>query len=147
MGCANAITPVAKCPEGRSPEEYKQTITVGNCKKSPCRLRKGRTVNVEFKFTPLEGSKTVVNKVSALIVGLPFPFIGVDNTDACGNLFESDGTTQASCPLEAGKEYVYKNHFDILQIYPLLKLEVNWALIGSNGQPVMCFRVPAKITN
>ncbi|KAK4884508.1 hypothetical protein RN001_000779 [Aquatica leii] len=147
IGYINAITPVSKCPQARSPEEYKQVITVGNCKKHPCRLRKGHTINVDFRFTPIAETKTVRNSVTATIAGLPFPFIGVDDTDACNNIFESDGTTQAKCPLQSGKEYVYKNHFDILPLYPIVKVEVSWALIGSDRQPVMCFTVPAKITN
>ncbi|KAF2891661.1 hypothetical protein ILUMI_14512, partial [Ignelater luminosus] len=105
---------------GKSLEELKQTVTVGNCKKTPCRLRKRRTVQVEFKFTPDREVKSLKNNVNAIIVGLPFPFIGVDGTDACSQLYETDGTTKASCPLKAGTEYVYKNQFDVLQIYPVV---------------------------
>ena len=54
IGLNNADTPVNKCPGGRSPEDYKQTISVGNCRKQPCRLRKGHTVDVEFKFNGSE---------------------------------------------------------------------------------------------
>ncbi|KAF5292924.1 hypothetical protein FQA39_LY13804 [Lamprigera yunnana] len=112
------IEPIISVP-ARSPEEYQQVVSIGNCKKSPCRLRKGNTVNAEFKFTPIQDTKTLKNSVSAIIVGIPFPFIGVDNTDACDNIFEADGTTKASCPLKKGTEYVYKNHFNILDIYPI----------------------------
>lgn len=63
-------------------------------------------------------TKTVRNNVFANIVGVPFPFIGVDGADACGLIYEADGTTKASCPLKAGTEYVYKNTIDILEIYP-----------------------------
>lgn len=62
--------------------------------------------------------KKLRNLVYANIAGIPFPFIGVDNTNACPNIYESDGETKASCPLKAGKEYQYKNKIDILDIYP-----------------------------
>lgn len=139
-------TTVDRCPQGRSPEDYKQTVSVGTCKKGPCRLRKGHVVNVEFKFTPEEEVKTLTNRVNALFGPLPFPFIGVDGTDACTNVFESDATTKATCPLKAGKSYVYKNNFDILQIYPVIRLVVHWGLVANSGNDVMCFEVPAKIT-
>ncbi|XP_031349712.1 NPC intracellular cholesterol transporter 2-like, partial [Photinus pyralis] len=130
----------------RSPEDYKQSITVGSCKKHPCRLRKGRVVDVEFRFTPEEDVKGLSNSVSALLGSLPFPFIGVDGTDACVNIFAADGTTKAGCPLKAGTSYVYKNHFEILPIYPLIRIVVHWGLVTSDGKDVMCFEVPAKIT-
>jgi Niemann-Pick C2 protein len=57
------------------------------------------------------------NNVHAKIVGVPFPFIGVDGTDACPEIFLPDGS-KAGCPLKAGQEYVYKNSFKVLEIYP-----------------------------
>jgi Niemann-Pick C2 protein len=55
--------------------------------------------------------------VNAKIAGVPFPFIGVDGTNACSQIFLPDGS-QAGCPLKAGQEYLYKNTLKVLDIYP-----------------------------
>lgn len=60
---------------------------------------------------------SVLNRVSANVFGVPFPFIGVDGTSACTNVFDASGK-QVGCPLKAGTEYVYKNKFDVLEAYP-----------------------------
>jgi Niemann-Pick C2 protein len=61
--------------------------------------------------------------VHAKIAGVPFPFIGVDGTDACSQVFFPDGS-KAGCPLKAGQEYVYKNALKVLEIYPKVSLRV-----------------------
>ncbi|XP_034239271.1 NPC intracellular cholesterol transporter 2 homolog a [Thrips palmi] len=124
----------------------KENIAISNCVKAPCRLRRKTTTHVEFKFTPDTEVKTLKTEVNAKILGIPFPFIGVDNTNACGGIFLADGT-KASCPLKAGQEYLYRNKFDILEIYPKVKVLVHWALVNQNGERILCFNVPAKITS
>jgi Niemann-Pick C2 protein len=65
----------------------------------------------------------VTTAVFAKIAGIPFPFIGVDGTDACSKIFLPDDS-KAGCPLKAGQEYVYKNAFTILEIYPKVHIHV-----------------------
>lgn len=78
------------------------------------------------------------------ILGLPLPFVGVDGISACDKVFQSDGTTKAPCPLKKGVEYLYKNSFPILEIYPRVNPIVHWS-ISENGKDISCFEVPAKI--
>ena len=78
-------------------------------------------------------------------MGIPLPFIGVDGTSACENIYTEDGSQKLDCPLKAGETYLYKNQFEVLQIYPKLNLVVHWALT-KNNKNVVCFEVPAKIT-
>lgn len=86
--------------------------------------------------------------MNAVILGVPLPFIGVDGTSACTNLYLEDGVTKTQCPLIAGKKYVYKNSFDVLRVYPTIAaLDVHWALTESNNKELVCFEIPAKITN
>lgn len=114
------------------------------------------------------------NEVNAKILGIPFPFLGVDNTSACGAVYLADGITKANCPLKAGEEYIYKNQFNILEIYPKasssrrqtlnvvqrlvrqrdrdvllfqVKVGVHWALVTQDNDRVLCFDVPAKIVS
>lgn len=86
--------------------------------------------------------------MNAVILGVPLPFIGVDGTSACNNLYLEDGVTKTRCPLTAGQKYVYKNSFDVLPVYPTIAtLDVHWALTESNNKELVCFEIPAKITN
>lgn len=90
--------------------------------------------------------KRLTTKVSGIILGVPFPFIGVDGTSACNNVFETDGTTKASCPLKAGTEYIYKNSFPVLELYPNVDVIVHWALHDEDAKrDAACFQVPSKI--
>lgn len=73
------------------------------------------------------------NNVFANIVGVPFPFIGVDGSEACGNIYTADGKTKADCPLKAGTEYVYKNAIDVLEIYPRVSLLLRKFFFQSNS--------------
>lgn len=110
-------------------------------------MRKNTKVEIELKFTPDHDVKQLRTTVNAIIVGVPLPFIGVDGTSACENIFMADGETKTKCPLKAGTEYVYKNSFDVLPIYPSLpSLDVHWALSESGNKDLVCFEVPAKIT-
>lgn len=90
----------------------------------------------------------LTTSVSAIILEVPLPFIGVDGTSACKNLFLEDGVTKTKCPLKAGEKYVYKNSFEVLPIYPnIASLDVHWALTEPNNKDFVCFQLPAKITN
>lgn len=90
--------------------------------------------------------KKLTTTVNAIIAGIPLPFIGVDGTSACNNLYLEDGTTKTQCPLKAGQNYVYKNSFDVLPVYPSIsQLVVHWALVDGNNKNVACFQLPARI--
>lgn len=85
--------------------------------------------------------------MSAIVLSIPLPFIGVDGKSARNNVFEEDGETKAKFPLKAGQNYIYKNSFKVLPAYPTIgALDVHWALTESNNRDLVCFEVPAKIT-
>lgn len=91
--------------------------------------------------------KGLTTSVTAIVLNIPLPFIGVDGTSAKNNVFLDDGITKAKFPLKAGESYVYKNSFDVLPVYPTIgALDVHWALTESNNKDLVCFEVPAKIT-
>lgn len=89
--------------------------------------------------------KELTTSVYAIVLGLPLPFIGVDGTSACDKMFLEDGITKVECPLKAGQNYVYKNSFPVLELYPKLTLVVHWALTTKNNKDAVCFELPAKI--
>jgi Niemann-Pick C2 protein len=79
-----------------------------------------------FNVVPDQDATSVRNTVNAKIAGVPFPFIGVDGTNACSQIFLPDGS-KAGCPLKAGQEYLYKNTLKVLEIYPKVSLHLfNW---------------------
>ncbi|KAJ6637035.1 NPC intracellular cholesterol transporter 2 like a [Pseudolycoriella hygida] len=136
-------TDVKQCEGGKTKKLDASDVTVSNCDKGTCKLRKKSTVNITMKFTPEVDVKKLTTSVYANVLGIPLPFIGVDGTSACDKVFSADGLTQANCPLKAGETYVYKNSFPVLEIYPKLNLVVHWALTYKDD--IACFELPAKI--
>jgi len=137
-------TPVQSCSGG--PHPLSDNYDIIGCIKPPCKLKRNTNATIELKFTPTEDVASVKNTVHAIIAGIPFPFIGVDGTDACSKIFLPDGST-AGCPLKAGQEYVYKNTFKVLEIYPKLRLVVHWAITARGNKDLLCIEVPARITS
>lgn len=123
-------------------------VSISNCKKGRCRLRKKTKVSIEMKLIPDHNIKQLTTSVGAVILGIPLPFVGVDGTSACNNIYTEDGAQKTKCPLKAGEKYLYKNSFDVLPIYPTIPdLTVHWSLKESNAKDLVCFELPAKITN
>ncbi|RZC38153.1 epididymal secretory protein E1, partial [Asbolus verrucosus] len=89
----------------------------------------------------------LTNSVVAYIAGVPFPFVGYDQNDACPLIYTADGKEKAGCPLKAGQDYIYRDNIDVLQIYPRVKAVIHWGITGDDGNDVICFEVPARITN
>ncbi|KOX78887.1 hypothetical protein WN51_08646 [Melipona quadrifasciata] len=92
-------------------------VKISGCDVPPCKLRRRTKASIEYKFTPDEDAENIVNNVSASIFSVPLPFVGVDGTTACDNIFNLDGTS-AGCSLKKGVDYIYKREFPVLQIYP-----------------------------
>ncbi|KAG5319104.1 NPC2 protein, partial [Acromyrmex heyeri] len=119
-------------------------IKISNCDKPECPLKQGSNINIEMKLVPNRDIKSLTNNVQGIINGIPIPFIGVDGTNACDNIYNADGS-KAGCPLKKDEQYVYKNGFPILSIYPRIPVTIYYALKDGNDR-VMCFEVPARIT-
>jgi len=137
-------TPVQTCSGG--PHPLSDNYNLLECTKPPCKLKRNTNITMELTFTPDEDVDSVRNTVYAKIAGIPFPFIGVDGTDACSKIFLPDGSS-AGCPLKAGQTYVYKNGFRVLEIYPKLRVVVHWAVTARGNKDLLCFEVPARITS
>lgn len=97
-------------------------ISVSNCERPTCNLKQGTTATITIRLVPNRTIQTLTNAVSALLFNVPLPFVGVDGTNACDNIYKSDGVTKVGCPLETGEEYLYINSFDVLPIYPRVSL-------------------------
>lgn len=97
-----------------------KTVEISNCNKTPCKLKKNTKIAIQENFVPDHDIKDLTTSVHATILSVPFPFIGVDGKDACGNIYSTDGK-KVGCPLKAKTEYVYKNEFPILEGYPKVR--------------------------
>ncbi|XP_050295440.1 NPC intracellular cholesterol transporter 2 isoform X1 [Anthonomus grandis grandis] len=140
-------TNVQQCPNAKI-EGLEKKVQIGNCNKPPCRLRKNTKVPLILKFQPAAEMKNLTQTVNANILGIAFPFIGVDGTSACDKVYEEDEKTKNNCQFEKGKTYVFKDAIDVLQVYPTLKTVVHWSLTDSTTKKdAICFEVPARITN
>lgn len=105
------------------PFEDSNQITVSGCDKPLCTLKQGTTVTIEIKIVPSRTIQHLSNAVSGILFNVPLPFVGVDGTNACDNIYHKDNT-KAGCPLEKDVEYVYRNSFPILPIYPKVILQL-----------------------
>ncbi|KYN36062.1 Epididymal secretory protein E1, partial [Trachymyrmex septentrionalis] len=126
------------------PFEDADQISISDCDKPECPLKQGSTIKIEMKLVPNKDIQSLKNNVQGIITGIPIPFVGVDGTNACDNIYNADGS-KAGCPLKKGEQYIYKNSFPILSIYPRIPVIVYYALKEGNDR-VACFEVPAKIT-
>lgn len=105
-----------------TPFEDATQISISGCDQPVCTLKQGTTTVIEIKLVPNKDIQTLTNSVQALLFNVPLPFVGVDGTDACDNIYNADGS-KASCPLQQGVEYKYKNSFDILSFYPRVSFQ------------------------
>ncbi|KAK9503664.1 hypothetical protein O3M35_010178 [Rhynocoris fuscipes] len=142
---ATQATKVRKCSTFNG-EIAADAISISACDGPPCKLRKKSEVLVNIKFTPETDIEKIVTTVNMKLLGIPFPFIGVDGTSACDKIFESDGKTKANCPLVKGKEYLYQNTFKVLEIYPNVKGVVHWGLHDpTTDKDASCFEILVRI--
>lgn len=137
----STATQVNHC-DGKPYEDPNQ-VKISDCDNPVCNLKKKTRVSIEQIFTPEKEIDNLITSVYAKIVGVDLPFIGVDGTNACDNIYDKSGA-KAGCPLKKGETYIYKNDFPILELYPKLSMEVRWALMDGSDQ-ITCFMVPAKI--
>ncbi|RZF42476.1 hypothetical protein LSTR_LSTR004395 [Laodelphax striatellus] len=140
----NGITNVKSCPKEKTVAEG--SVNVSTCEKLPCKLKHGTEVTIEMRFTPEENVTSVSNNIFAYVASIPLPWIGQDGLRVCDKIYNEDGATLANCPLTAGKEYLYKNSFDILRIYPTIPVKVHWALLDQKRKALTCFEMDARIT-
>lgn len=142
-------------------------VTIDNCGNTDCRLVKKSTVHLSFNFIPsnfilhlftpklyilkkllftARPLQSLQTNVSAFMMNMNLPFLGVTGTSANGNVFDKDGSSPATFPLHPNQSYVYKRSFPILPFYPLSHMTITWAISpNGGGDDVVCFEVGANI--
>jgi len=122
-----------------------EDVRVSDCTDSPCKLRKGDEVTIEFDFVPDKDYDELTTAVFGGIGIIRVPFREVHGTNACKDVVRKSDS-KPGCPVEAGQVYTYKNKFPILKSYPAVSVQVQYGL--NNGKnAVVCFNLPSKISN
>jgi len=122
-----------------------EDVRISDCPDAPCKLRKGTSTTIEFDFQPDKLYQKLTTSVFGGIGIIRVPFRDVHGMDACKDITrKSDG--KKGCPLEANHVYTYSNSFPILKNYPAVSVQVQYGL-NDKKTPVVCFTLPAKITN
>ncbi|CRL07140.1 CLUMA_CG020135, isoform A [Clunio marinus] len=137
----NADTKTKQC-KGFRPLQPSE-VDVSNCAGGICRLKRRTKATITLKIKPDRDIKDLTTSVQASIGQFYVPFVGVDGTTACNNIFDESGK-KTSCPLRKGQTYIYKNSFDVLELYPRIQLVVRWALKSGNAD-ISCFEIDARI--
>ncbi|XP_055903663.1 ecdysteroid-regulated 16 kDa protein [Eupeodes corollae] len=137
-------TQVKKCPKSSARLLEPTEVTISNCPKNKCILKRNTKVDIEMKVVPTRDFNELNNDISGILQNVPLPFPGIYGTSACPNIYDAEGKKAVGCPLKAGETYTYKNSFDILPIYPTVTLEIHCGLGDTKGDAA-CFQIPARI--
>ncbi|KIH56304.1 ML domain protein [Ancylostoma duodenale] len=104
--------------------------------KKLCEFKEGTTPRIRIKFVPDQTVNSLKTQIKAKI-GQTFLEFPMADADAC-----KYGTT---CPVEAGKEYVYEKGIEIINNYPKDEtVQVNWMVNKDDGKAV-CIIFLARI--
>uniref|UniRef100_H2YI64 NPC intracellular cholesterol transporter 2 n=1 Tax=Ciona savignyi TaxID=51511 RepID=H2YI64_CIOSA len=112
-------------------------ISVSNCDKSPCDLKKGTTYIFNVTFTTKEAVKSAESYVYGIISGLRIAF-PIPQPNACVG-------SNLACPLMAGTTYTYSAKLPVKSLYPDVKVVVEWHLEDGNKKNIFCLETPVAI--
>jgi len=150
MGVVAAVH-VDKCKEIFGPRDGSfgtanlEDVRVNDCEEPPCALKKGSDSTIAFDFIPDKNYEKLITNVFGGIGIIRVPFREIHGANACKDIIrKSDNKT--GCPVEAGMSYTYSNTFPILKAYPSVNVQVQYGL-NDGKNPVVCFSLPAKISN
>ncbi|WKX98518.1 hypothetical protein Q1695_013866 [Nippostrongylus brasiliensis] len=104
--------------------------------KKLCEFIEGTTPRIRIKFIPDETVTSLKTQIKAKI-GQTFLEFPMADADAC-----KYGVT---CPVEAGKEYVYEKGIEIINNYPKDEtVQVNW-MVNKDDSKAVCIIFLARI--
>ncbi|EDV44040.1 uncharacterized protein Dana_GF16235 [Drosophila ananassae] len=140
----STATEVRPCPKSKSKALSASDVTISNCAKNKCILKRNTEASIMMKLRPERDFQELTSDIQGIILDVPLPFPGYYGTSACPHIYDEAGEKKVGCPLKAGQVYTYKNSFKILPVYPTVSLEIHWGLGDKQGDAA-CFQIPAKI--
>ncbi|KAK0136387.1 NPC intracellular cholesterol transporter 2 [Merluccius polli] len=111
-------------------------VDINPCPRQPCQLRKGQSYSVNVTFSSAVESQTSKAIVHGVIAGVPIPF-AIPVQDGC--------KSGIACPIEKESNYHYVNELPVKEIYPSIKLVVEWELRDDDGKDLFCIEFPVQI--
>ncbi|XP_068232794.1 NPC intracellular cholesterol transporter 2 homolog a-like [Palaemon carinicauda] len=115
-------------------------FSVEGCEVPPCLLMRGKSYQIDFKFTASGATDTLTVAASANIGGLEVPWPGLD-PDACKGV----EATANPCPIEDGSHVEWNMEAFVLSEYPKLTTMVTFKLLDQDGNLQTCAKLPAQI--
>ncbi|CAL8272608.1 unnamed protein product [Merluccius merluccius] len=113
-------------------------VDINPCPRQPCQLRKGQSYSVNVTFSSAVESQTSKAIVHGVIAGVPIPF-AIPVQDGC--------KSGIACPIEKESNYHYVNELPVKEIYPSIKLVVEWELRDDDGKDLFCIEFPVQIVS
>ncbi|XP_015179260.1 PREDICTED: protein NPC2 homolog [Polistes dominula] len=124
-----------KCSSGE-PEPL--ALRIEGCDKLPCSLVRGTNLKAQWDFKVTSNTANLKPRVRVTVLGVttdynyPYP-------NACKDLVNGE------CPLEKGEEVTYSLSMPILKVYPILKLDIEFALVDDRNEAQVCFKINGKV--
>ncbi|OWF37749.1 epididymal secretory protein E1-like [Mizuhopecten yessoensis] len=137
LSAINALTDYRDC--GSTSGHINSIKLTPPCLHNPCDLLRGTNVSVEVDFTSKVQTSNVSTFVYGIILGLPVPFLTVPH-DSCKS-------NNLACPVAANSRNIYTNYVSVLPVYPLMRLLVQWEIKDDSGNNIVCFVLPAQLTD
>lgn len=132
----------SKILSGSSSQKLPKHVIIDGCEQSPCKVKKGSDLAVDIHFTTVANTNSLKPQLSAKIFGIKMSLnVPKDQLDACEHLKNS------KCPLDANQEAIYSVKLPILKSYPTMKTEIEFNLVGDNGNSHSCFKIDGQIIN
>ncbi|CAI9730146.1 Hypothetical predicted protein [Octopus vulgaris] len=112
------------------------SVSVSNCTKLPCQIKRGSQMHLNVSFTPKVSINSAKVKVYGIVHGINIPF-PVSPEDACKN-------SGLHCPLSPGTTANYHYSLDISNDFPEISVIIKW-LILQGKVDVFCFEISALL--
>lgn len=65
-----------------------------------------------------EDHALVTQHLTAMVMGVKQGYPGMDGADGCGSLYLMPDKTKTSCPVEKGKQYMYRAILPVKNTFP-----------------------------
>ncbi|XP_029643110.1 NPC intracellular cholesterol transporter 2 homolog a-like [Octopus sinensis] len=116
------------------------SITLNDCQKLPCVVKKGTFANFTVNFTPNKDISAIKIEVWGKISPLPPVPFNPGSPDGCKN-------SSLKCPLKANTPVSFKNHLEVKKMYPTVSVINRWQLTNEKKEKIICFDISLRIVD
>jgi len=119
-------------------------VKINDCRRFPCKLKKGTTSSIEVTFKSNVASPTLSTTIHGIIGGVPVPWSVPGGAEAC-----STGRMTPAHPecLKTGETYKYQLELPIHLTYPSMRLRIKVWLKDAADNNLVCMMFVAIISS